>query len=193
MRSKRLFMLIQMVIAFTLCSCTQAPNSTPEIPTPVNNPPASPLITPQTKSFSTYRGDSFYGGTRNYEIDYDPSKWQVNLDPDSNPNTPGDEQLQNITDPNCVVALRSIAFDVTFHKSLELAGRQWKFASRVIPDSQKDKIADFIIYMTDAIDPHAGEIAYAFIVHLPSPYDDKVKSRCQQEAEVVINTFRIIE
>ena len=153
----------------------------------------SPLITPQEKSFSTYRVKSVYGGTQSYEIDYDPTKWQVNLDPDSNPITTGDEQLQNITDPNCIVSLRKIMFDLIIIESFELAGRQWGFSSRVIPDSQSDKIANFIFYSTDVVVPHAGGITYQFTVQLPLPYDETHKSQCQQEAEIVINTFRIIE
>lgn len=193
MRSKRLFVLIHIVIVFTLCSCNQAPDSTPEMPTSVNRPPTSPLITPLVKSFSTYRGDSAYGGTRNYEIEYDTSKWRVNSDPDSNPITTGDEELQNITDHNCIVSLRKIMYDLISIESFELAGRQWKFASRVIPDSQSDKMANLVFYSTDVVDPRAGEIIYQFTVQLPLPYNETHKSQCQQEAEVVINTFRIIE
>ena len=50
-----------------------------------------------------------------------------------------------------------------------------------------------IDYITDAMDPVEGDIAYFFTVFVPAPGELTNKSQCEQQAEAVIQTLRILD
>lgn len=139
----------------------------------------------------TFRGATGYIETREYEVDYDPAWWQLIDDPSSNPHPLYEKRLQNRLDVGCSIGLLSGPRQLTITDRIELAGREWRLAAMdAIVDQTQTPIIE---YSTDATDPTAGLISYFFTVFLPSSDDPQSQKHCRQQAETVIDTFRIVD
>ena len=106
-----------------------------------------------------------------YEIWYDASIWQYTEREDEEPG------LINREDPNCYLSLRGEAGEAPPVAKVVLAGLEW-----TIYDGKYSTYYS----ITDPFN-------YIFRVDLPDPYQLTAKSTCQQLAEEVINTFRIMD
>ncbi|MCX6048353.1 MAG: hypothetical protein NT075_24895 [Chloroflexi bacterium] len=163
--------------------------------------PASPLPNEQPaaatnpiSSTLTYRGETGYALARQYAVDYAAAQWQLIKDYDANPGTDHDERLQNRQEPACWMALFGGPMEMDITGQIELAGRKWLLSvglGRI--DQRIEKLVPVVVYMTAADDPLAGPIAYFLAVYLPPSEQPDRKSPCQQAAEQVIATFRIVD
>lgn len=208
MNAKRLNYFGIVVFVFLLIGCDGHSSSSSPLPiqTALNNPlitqqpGAIPFVTEQiTATFNssrllTYRGATGYTGTREYAIDYDTEQWQLLYDYEPNFNSIYDNSLQNRQDPRCYIVLYGGPMQMKMTGSTELAGRRWNLAAfEGVVDTKPPKKLSFITYITFANDPVGGNISYYLTVYLPVVDDPAVKSHCQQQAEAVISTFRILD
>ncbi len=143
----------------------------------------------------TYRGATNYVGTREYEMDYDPTRWQLIEVPENTPRSTYEiQRLQNREDTNCMIDLYGGPIGVEITERIELAGRKWILAEFLaLIDQTKDLRVPIIMYITNATDPVAGEIGYFLAILLPTQEDSQAKQQCRQQAEEVIATFRIVD
>jgi len=204
---KRVSYIVLSILTFFLSNCAdtsplstltpakemagRAPPQQPASPLP-SEPPAA--ATKPLSSTLTYRGEAAYPGARPYEINYEATQWQLIEDFDANPLTPHDSRLQNQLNSLCFIALYGGPIEVNITGSTELTGRKWLLATQLawVERTAKTEVP-IIIYLTDATDPVMGPIGYFFTVILPSSEQEAIKSPCQQAAEQVIATFRIVD
>ena len=206
MNTKLAGLLLILLVVATVSACASTlPPSQVSVALPATPPgAASSAETPVPAATATqdetptqqlvYRGQSIYRW-RDYEIQYDPAQWQLILDPDQNPNTPGDQRLQNRQDVDCYVRLFSVAYDRTYTGVVELAGREWKVSPPDATAAPEMLASQFINYLTAVTNPDRKEVYYhySFLIHLPLLPDEAARSRCQQAAETVIDTFVVTD
>lgn len=157
--------------------------------------PTDEIIVQETPQLLTYRGATGYSATLEYEVDYDPIHWQLIEVPENTPQTPYETQrLQNLKNIDCMIDLFGGPIGVEITEQIELAGREWKLAEFLAQIDQSVQLkVPIIMYITHATDPVAGEISYFLTILLPTQDDPLAKQQCQQQAEEVIATFRIVD
>ena len=191
-------MLSSLAIIALLLSC-QSPPATAvpqalETPTqlPVEQTPVSPVVSdpdpvasetpsnalePPTipeQNWAVYRGANAYGAEYPpYEIRYDPSVWSL---VDAQTLQP---RLIHREIPDCYLRLDAGPIGARRFASVQLAGREWAMA--IVQPS-------ILLYATQY-----QTIAFLFGVGMPEAFSPISKSRCQVEAEEVMNTFSIVE
>lgn len=173
---------------------TAVPNvlETPPTRVPAGPTPVSPLLStpdrlpsdtsssPLARPTRDQTGWTIYRGTNpyrleypQYEIRYDPKIWSL----DTVQSTYSLLIHQEI--PNCRLVLDAGPIGAQQFATVQLAGREWSVAT-----VQKSSL----LYGT----PYQN-IAFIFGVRLPEEFSPTSKSRCQIEAEMVIDTFTVVE
>lgn len=113
-----------------------------------------------------------------YEVWYDANVWQFGGDMEP--------RLTNRDNPDCYLSLLGPAMENESLDHVRLAGRNWTI--RGGGWDENGELGNSIIYVS-----LEGVGAYIFEVDLPEPYQAGEKSICQQLAEDVIDTFKIMD
>jgi hypothetical protein len=123
---------------------------------------------------ASYRGPNPYRPTPMYEVTYDPAVWEYVADDGSG----RPSQLKHRTMIGCTIWLRAGPVDAKEVAQVWLADRAW---------SLSQVQSNVIQYVA----PQDG-FAWIFGVLLPEPFTGMANSNCQDAAELVIGTFKVI-
>ncbi len=166
-----------------LATATETPARTE---TPVATPAATATVTttgtiettavPLTPSpaLQYYRGPNPYRATPLFEVAYDPSRWQYVEDD----GTGRPSQLKHREMDGCAIWLRAGPVDAKQVGTVWLAERAWSVA-QVQP-----KVIEYVSPQED--------FAWIFGVLLSEEFTGRANSNCQDAAEQVIGTFRVV-
>jgi hypothetical protein len=162
---------------------TPAPAATVAAPAGTADPATAAAATadPTTAAAATptglgrYQGPNPYRATPEFEVVYDPAMWEYVEDDGSGRQS----QLKHTAMPGCAVWLRAGPVGATPVATVWRAERAWTIA-QVQPD--------IILYSSPQDD-----ITWIFGVMLPETYSGRGNSSCQDAAEQVIDTFRVLE
>jgi hypothetical protein len=155
----------------------EAPVEPPATPAPAATDSASAgaaVPEPTASGPGRYRGPNPYRATPAFEVAYDPALWQYVEDDGSGRQS----QLKHTSLPGCAVWLRAGPVGATPVATVWLAGRAWTLA-QVQPN--------IIQYSSSQ-----GDISWIFGVLLPETYSGRGNSNCQDAAEQVIDTFKVL-
>ena len=147
---------------------TETEVSTPAVESMMESP--LPTATDDTKLVK-YHGYSGYGNQYpDFEVWYNPDLWEFGLN----------NNLVHRGDPSCSLVLQTGADDASTGPPVEvtLAGRPWNYRLR---------FDNSLVYITPF-----RNMVYIFDVHLSEKYDGANKSRCQELAEDVLDTFLLV-
>ena len=137
--------------------------------------PATVAAEPTEESVAHYQGPNSYQATPRFDVAYDAAVWEYVEDDGSGRQS----QLKHRTDPGCTIWLRAGAVGTTEVATVWLAERAW-----TIGQVQ----SHVILYWAPE-----GDIGWIFGVLLPEEYSGMGNSSCQDAAERVIDTFKIVE
>jgi hypothetical protein len=164
--------------ATVLPSTTAAPAdpATTEMPTvETAEEPVAVTPEPAEETVAHYQGPNPYRATPRFDVAYDTAVWEYVEDDGSGRQS----QLKHRSDPGCTIWLRAGAVGVKEMATVWLAERAW-----TIGQVQ----AQTILYTSPE-----GDISWNFGVLLPEEYSGMGNSSCQDAAERVIDTFKIVE
>lgn len=175
-------LLTVLLTGMTACTSTQA-TTLPRSPTAVSASTASvqidrlPTTIPATpnSSFVYYRGPNPYRESPAFEVEYDSAVWLFAEDDGSSRKA----QLFQRDIPGCTMWLQAGPVGDQLLSTRILAGREWTI-SLIQPA--------ILNYATPLKD-----IYFIIGVILPEKYLATVESPCQQAAEDVLQTFKVIE
>ncbi len=140
----------------------------------------------------TFRGESMYPGMRQYEVEYDAARWQLIGAAPGN-FKPYEMRLQDRRTPACMLDLFNGLLEGEYSREVEFGGRKWRIGAPVeIMDPVTGYQVVEVSYITQAQDPIGGAIAYFFLIFVPAQAEPDSRSECQQAAEAVLTTFRIV-
>lgn len=148
------------------------------VETPVEMPTeAAAAVTPEAaeETMAHYQGPNSYRATPRFDVAYDTAVWEYVEDDGSGRQS----QLKHRLDPGCAIWLRAGAVGVTEVATVWLAERAWTIGQ---VQSQA------ILYTAPE-----GDISWNIGVLLPVEYSGMGNSSCQDAAERVIDTFKIVE
>lgn len=206
--TKYVFLLCTLlVLAVTACTNQAQPQQgvdietpsaapiSPVIPAAISQSPESPLSEPTQENTQENTEENIesllsenehlthvsdlvsYPEIPPYEVWYDAEIWQFTEDDE-----PG---LVNLEDSNCYLSLRNAPGGAEPVDAISLAGRVWTIFGGT---DENGEPASSIVYSTQA-----GDGGYLFRIDLPEPYQEGEKSICEQLAEEVIDTFRVMD
>ena len=148
------------------------------VPPPATElPPASPAtVTPEPTggTVATYRGPNPYRATPLFDVAYDAAVWEYVEDDGSGRQS----QLVHRSLPGCAIWLRAGPAGATPMAMAWLAERPWTLS----------QVQSNIIQYSSP----QGEISWIFGVLLPEAYSGRGNSNCQDAAEQVIDTFKVL-
>ena len=150
-----------------------AGEATVEVP----SSPATAATTPEAPTAggaSHYQGPNPYRATPAFDVAYDPAVWEFV----ANDGSGRQSQLKHRSLSGCAVWLRAGPVGATPVATVWRAGREWTIA-QVQPN--------IIQYSSSQ-----GDINWIFGVLLPETYSGRGNSNCQDAAEQVIDTFRVL-
>lgn len=153
---------------------TVEPSATPAPAATVSASAGTAVPEPTASDLGRYRGPNPYRATPAFEVAYDPALWQYVEDDGSGRQS----QLEHTSMPGCAVWLRAGPVGATPVASVWLAEREWTIA-QVQPN--------IIQYSSPQ-----GDISWIFGVLLPETYSGQGNSNCQDAAEQVIDTFKVL-
>ena len=160
-----------------LPTATAAPNNEPVEETAETPAEAAAAVTPEPaeETVAHYQGPNSYRATPRFDVAYDMAVWEYVEDDGSGRQS----QLKHRSDPGCTIWLRAGAVGVTEVATVWLAERAWTIGQ---VQSQA------ILYTAPE-----GDISWNIGVLLPVEYSGMGNSSCQDAAERVIDTFKIVE
>jgi hypothetical protein len=130
---------------------------------------------PTEASVAHYQGPNPYRATPRFDVAYDTAVWEYVEDDGSGRLS----QLKHRSDPGCTIWLRAGPVGATEVATVWLAERAWTLAQVQ---------SHVILYSAPE-----GDIGWNFGVLLPEEYSGMGNSNCQDAAERVIDTFKVIE
>ena len=136
---------------------------------------AEVTMEPAVETVAHYQGPNPYRATPRFDIAYDTAVWEYVEDDGSGRLS----QLKHRSDPGCTIWLRAGPVGATEVATVWLAERAWTL-------SQVQ--SHVILYSAPE-----GDIGWNFGVLLPEEYSGMGNSSCQDAAERVIDTFKVIE
>ena len=156
-----------------------AGEATVEVPVTPSQPATSQPATSPTAALTSvavahYQGPNPYRATPAFDVSYDPAVWEYVEDDGSGRQS----QLKHSSLPGCAIWLRAGPVGATQMATVWLAERAWtiwQVQSNVIQYSSPQ-----------------GDIAWIFGVLLPEAYSGRGNSNCQDAAEQVIDTFKVL-
>lgn len=164
-----------------------SPTALPPAPKATVEPPATPAPTatvsgsagtavpePTASSLGRYQGPNPYRATPAFEVTYDPALWQYV----ENDGSGRQSQLKHTSMPGCAIWLRAGPVGATPVATVWRAEREWTIA-QLQPN------------MIQYSSPE-GDIGWIFGVLLSEPYSGQGNSNCQDAAEQVIDTFKVL-
>ena len=159
-----------------------SPASQPPADEPVVQPageatveaPATSAVTPTAAGVAHYQGPNPYRATPAFDVAYDAAIWEYVEDDGSNRQS----QLKHRLLPGCAVWLRAGPVGAAPMGMVWLAEREWSIS----------QVQSNIIQYSSA----QGDIAWIFGVLLPEAYSGRGNSNCQDAAEQVIDTFKVL-
>ena len=159
---------------------SQPPAGTPRCCQPARQPsrPTSPAATtpvaPTAAGVAHYQGPNPYRATPAFDVAYDAAVWEYVEEDGSGRQS----QLKHRSLPGCAVWLRAGPVGATQMAMAWLAEREWTIS----------QVQSNIIQYSSA----QGDIAWVFGVLLPEAYSGRGNSTCQDAAEQVIDTFKVL-
>lgn len=156
---------------------TETPTETPTEAAAEVAAEAAAAVTPETAegTVAHYQGPNSYRATPRFDVAYDTSVWEYVEDDGSGRQS----QLKHRSDQGCTIWLRAGAVGTTEVATVWLAERAWTIG-QVQPQ--------VILYTAPE-----GDISWNFGVLLPQEYSGMGNSSCQDAAERVLDTFKIVE
>lgn len=136
---------------------------------------AAVTLEPAAETVAHYQGPNPYRATPRFDVAYDTAVWEYVEDDGSGRQS----QLKHRSDPGCTIWLRAGAVGSTEVATVWLAERPWTIAQVQ---------SHVILYWAPE-----GDIGWIFGVLLPEEYSGMGNSSCQDAAERVIDTFKIVE
>lgn len=137
--------------------------------------PATVAAEPTEEGVTHYQGPNSYRATPRFDVAYDTAVWEYVEDDGSGRQS----QLKHRSDPGCTIWLRAGAVGATEVATVWLAERAWTIA----------QVQSQVILYTAP----EGDISWNFGLLLPEAYSGMGNSSCQDAAERVIDTFRLVE
>ncbi len=137
--------------------------------------PATDAAEPTEESVAHYQGPNSYRATPRFDVAYDTATWEYVEDDGSGRQS----QLKHRSDPGCTVWLRAGAVGTTEVATVWLAERAWTIG----------QVQSHVILYTAP----EGDISWNFGVLLPEAYSGMGNSSCQDAAERVIDTFKVVD
>ncbi len=137
--------------------------------------PATVAAEPTEEGVTHYQGPNSYRATPRFDDAYDTTVWEYVDDDGSGRQS----QLKHRSDPGCTIWLRAGAVGATEVATVWLAERAWTIA----------QVQSQVILYTAP----EGDISWNFGLLLPEAYSGMGNSSCQDAAERVIDTFKIVE
>jgi len=153
---------------------TVEPPATPAPAATVSASAGTTVPEPIASGLARYQGPNPYRATPAFEVAYDPALWQYVEDDGSGRQS----QLKHTSMPGCTVWLRAGPVGATPVATVWLAGRAWTIA----------QVQPSIIQYSSS----QGDISWIFGVLLPETYSGRGNSNCQDAAEQVIDTFKVL-
>lgn len=135
--------------------------------------PVSPV--PVETTMVHYQGPNSYRATPRFDVAYDTAVWEYVEEDGSGRQS----QLKHRSDPGCTIWLRAGAVGAVEVATVWLAERAWAIA----------QVQSQVILYTAP----EGDISWNFGLLLPEAYSGMGNSSCQDAAERVIDTFKIVE
>jgi hypothetical protein len=161
-----------------------SPTSQPPAEDPEVLPAGEASVTPSPAATATaaltpvgvahYQGPNPYRATPAFDVAYDAAVWEYVEDDGSGRQS----QLKHRSLPGCAVWLRAGPAGATQMAMAWLAEREWTIS----------QVQSNIIQYSSA----QGDIAWIFGVLLPEAYSGRGNSNCQDAAEQVIDTFKVL-
>ena len=136
--------------------------------------PATSAVTPTAAGVADYQGPNPYRATPAFDVAYDAAMWEYVEDDGSGRQS----QLKHRSLPGCAVWLRAGPVGATPVATVWLAEREWTIS----------QVQSNIIQYSSP----QGDIAWIFGVLLPEAYSGRGNSNCQDAAEQVIDTFKVL-
>ncbi len=153
---------------------TVEPPATPAPAATVSASAGTAVPEPTASGLARYRGPNPYRATPAFEVAYDPALWQyVEDDGSARPS-----QLKHTSMPGCAIWLRAGPVGAKRVATVWRAEREWTLY-QVQPN--------LIGYSSPQDD-----ITWIFGVLLPETYSGQGNSNCQDAAEQVIDTFKVL-
>ena len=147
----------------------------PTVEAPVATSPAATSPPASTAAgVAHYQGPNPYRATPAFDVAYDAAVWEYVEDDGSGRQS----QLKHSSLPGCAVWLRAGPVDATPMAMTWKAEREWTLS----------QVQSNIIQYSSA----QGDITWIFGVLLPEAYSGRGNSTCQDAAEQVIDTFRVL-
>ena len=153
---------------------TVEPPATPAPAATASASAGTTLPEPTASGLARYQGPNPYRATPAFEVAYDPAWWQYVEDDGSGRQS----QLKHTSLPGCAVWLRAGPVDATQMAMTWKAEREWTIS----------QVQSNIIRYSSA----QGDISWIFGVLLPEAYSGRGNSNCQDAAEQVIDTFKVL-
>jgi len=136
--------------------------------------PATPAVAPTAAGVAHYQGPNPYRATPAFDVAYDAAVWEYVEEDGSGRQS----QLKHRSLPGCAVWLRAGPVAATQMAVAWLAEREWTIS----------QVQSNIIQYSSP----QGDIAWIFGVLLPEAYSGRGNSNCQDAAEQVIDTFKVL-
>ena len=169
------FFLAFVFVAGVLSACTGQPTPLSLTSTPVVSQQASAtIVSTISDGLTHYQGPNPYRSSPSFDVGYDPSVWEYVEDDGSGRQS----QLMHRSLSGCSVWLRAGPVGAAAISTVSLAEYDWTI-SQIQPN--------ILMYLT-----LTDDIAFIFGLILPDAYSVKTRSPCQQAAEEVIKTFKIV-
>ena len=151
------------------------PSMQPAVEAPATTSPAATSAVAATAAgVAHYQGPNPYRATPAFDVAYDAAVWEYVEDDGSGRQS----QLKHSSLPGCAVWLRAGPVDATQMAMSWLAEREWTIS----------QVQSNIIQYSSA----QGDITWIFGVLLPEAYSGRGNSNCQDAAEQVIDTFKVL-
>ena len=135
---------------------------------------ATPAVASTAVGVAHYQGPNPYRATPAFDVAYDAAVWEYVEDDGSGRQS----QLKHRSLPGCAVWLRAGPVDATQMAMAWRAEREWTIS----------QVQSNIIQYSSA----QGDITWIFGVLLPEAYSGRGNSNCQDAAEQVIDTFKVL-
>ena len=129
---------------------------------------------PAASGIARYQGPNPYSATASFEVAYDSALWQYVEDDGSG----RQRQLKHTSLPGCAIWLRAGPVDATPAATVWLAESAWTIAQA------QENVIQYSLPQDD--------INWIFGVLLPETYSGRGNSNCQDAAEQVIDTFKVL-
>lgn len=138
------------------------------------SPAATSAMAATAAGVAHYQGPNPYRATPAFDVAYDAAVWEYVEDDGSGRQS----QLKHSSLPGCAVWLRAGPVGATQRAMAWLAEREWTIS----------QVQSNIIQYSSA----QGDITWIFGVLLPEAYSGRGNSNCQDAAEQVIDTFKVL-